>query len=407
MTRVVITGIGCVSALGRGKTQSWAAALSGASRVATTQVSAPDRTLSTEAPVAAVRDEDCVAPASLSDSKTFKLLDRFCKLAIISTQEALAESGVTDAAYDPDDIAIIFGSSTGGLTSLEEGYSRVYGQHSTRLHPMTVPRFMGSSPASAISLAFGITGPAWCVSSACASSAHAIAEAVHYIKSGRAKVAIAGGAEASLTYGHLLAWKNLGALAQDTCRPFSIDRTGMALAEGAATLVLEDYEAARRRGAPIYAEIAGCGASSDAYHITQPKSEGAAKAIRQALRESGLSAGKQLLISTHGTGTPLNDLSEAVALRSALGDDVNNHIAIATKSSHGHLLGATGALEFLLGIVALKEGVAPPVCNFTATDPACQLPLVLGEPRQFRDAALLSNSFAFGGLNSVLVAIPV
>jgi nodulation protein E len=272
---------------------------------------------------------------------------------------------------------------------------------------MTVPRFMGSAPAAAISLSFGITGPAWCLSSACASSAHAIAEAVHYIRAGRAKMVIAGGTEASLTYGHLLAWQSLGALAQDTCRPFSIDRSGMAAGEGAATLILEEYEAASRRGAPIYAEITGCGFSSDAHHITQPKSEGAAKAMQQALKESGLATGKRLLISTHGTGTPLNDLSEAVALRSVFGSGLDDHLAIATKSSHGHLLGGTGALEFLLGLLALKEGLAPPVCNFTRPDPDCMVPLVLGEPRAVRDMALLSNSFAFGGLNSVLVATPL
>jgi nodulation protein E len=204
-----------------------------------------------------------------------------------------------------------------------------------------------------------------------------------------------------------MAWQSLGALARDTCRPFSLDRSGMAVGEGAATLILEDFDAARRRGAPIYAEIAGSGFSSDAYHITQPKSEGAAKAMRQALKESGLAADKRLLISTHGTGTPLNDLSEATALRSVFGDDINNHLAIATKSVHGHLMGATGALEFLLGILALKEGAAPPVCNFTQADPECALPLVLGEPQHIQDMALLSNSFAFGGLNSVLVATPL
>ena len=403
MTRVVVTGVGCISALGRGKAPTWATALSGQSRIIRVQVPGTDPTLFTEAPVAAVAETDCAAPDNLADGRIFKLLDRFSKLAVISTDEALAESGAI-AAYAPDDIAVIFGSSTGGLTSLEDAYYRVYGQRGSRVHPMTVPRFMGSASASAISLAFGITGPAWCLSSACASSAHAIAEAVHYIKAGRAKMVIAGGAEASLTHGHLMAWQSLGALARDTCRPFSLDRSGMAAGEGASTLILEDYDAARRRGAPIYAEITGSGFSSDAYHITQPKPEGAAKAMRQALKESGLAANKRLLISTHGTGTPLNDLSEAMALRSVFGEDVNNHLAIATKSAHGHLMGATGALEFLLGILALKEGVAPPVCNFTQADPECALPLVLGEPQRIQDMALLSNSFAFGGLNSVLVA---
>jgi nodulation protein E len=342
-------------------------------------------------------------PANLVENRTFKSLDRFCKLAIISAAEAITDAGLKSAKYDPDDIAILFGSSTGGLISLEDSYFRVYGQHAARVHPMSIPRFMGSGAASAIAQSFGITGPAWCASSACASSAHAIAEAAWYIRSGRSKAVIAGGAEASLSYGHVLAWHCLGALAKDTCRPFSMGRTGMALAEGAATLVLEDYDAARQRGAQIYGEVLGCGYSSDAYHLTQPKTEGAVRAMAQALKESRLPSDTRLLISTHGTGTPLNDSSEAAALTSILGADLDRHIAIATKSSHGHMIGATGAMELLIGALALKERVAPAVCNYLGPDPACALPLALEEPRQFHDAALLSNSFAFGGLNSALV----
>ena len=407
MTRVVITGVGCVSALGRGNAATWSALKQGRSGVTWSKVEGADPTLFTEAPVGTVREADCTEPAALADPKSFKTLDRFCKLAVISAAEALADSSFSDAGYDPDEVAILFGSSTGGLTSLEESYFRIYGQRAGRVHPMTVPRFMGSGAASAISLTFGFTGPAWCISSACASSSHAIAEAAYLIKAGRAKAVLAGGAEASITYGHTLAWQRLGALAKDTCRPFSINRTGMALAEGAAALVLEEYETAKRRGAPIYGELTGSGASADAYHLTQPKTEGAAKAIRQALKDSRLPSSTRFLISTHGTGTQLNDVSEAAALRAVFADGLDDHVAIATKSSHGHLLGGTAALELAVGLLALKEGLAPQVCNFEGADPACPLPLAVNGPVPVKNVALLSNSFAFGGLNSVLVVAPV
>jgi nodulation protein E len=407
MTRVVITGLGCVSALGRGADATWAALKEGRSGIAWTKVEGADPTLFTEAPIGQVREEDCGEPQGLVDAKGFKTLDRFCRLAVIASAEALADASFSDAGYDPDDVAIIFGSSTGGLTSLEESYFRIYGQRVGRVHPMTVPRFMGSGAASVVSLTFGFSGPAWCISSACASSSHAISEAAYLIKAGRAKAVLTGGTEASITYGHTLAWQRLGALAKDTCRPFSINRTGMALAEGAAALVLEDYDTARKRGATIYGEVTGAGYSSDAYHLTQPKTEGAAKAIRQALKQSGLSGDTRFLISTHGTGTELNDVSEAAALRSVFGDRLDDHVAIATKSSHGHLLGGTGALELAVGLLALKEGLAPQVCNFEGPDPACPLPLAVDGPKPIKDVALLSNSFAFGGLNSVLVVSSV
>ena len=407
MTRVVVTGMGCVSALGRGVAATWTALKEGRSGLAWTKVEGADSSLFVEAPIGQVREEDGFEPQGLADGKSFKTMDRFCRLAVISAAEALADSSLADAKYDPDDVAIIYGSSTGGLTSLEESYFRIYGQRVGRVHPMTVPRFMGSGAASVISLTFGFTGPAWCISSACASSSHAIAEATYLIKAGRAKAVLTGGAEASITYGHTLAWQRLGALAKDACRPFSVNRSGMALAEGAAALVLEDYDAAKKRGAPIYGEITGMGYSSDAYHLTQPKTGGAVKAMQQALKQSGLDSDTRFLISTHGTGTELNDVSEAAALRSVFADNLDQQVAIATKSSHGHLLGGTGALQLAVGILALKAGLAPPVCNFEGPDPACPLPLAVGEPVPLKDTALISNSFAFGGLNSVLVVTPV
>jgi nodulation protein E len=407
MTRVVITGLGFISALGRGAAATWSALAAGHSGITWSRIESADPTLFTQAPVGQVREEDCGEPQGLVDAKSFKTLDRFCRLAVIASAEALADSSFKDAHYDPDDVAIIFGSSTGGLTSLEDSYFRIYGQRAGRVHPMTVPRFMGSGAASVVSLTFGFTGPAWCVSSACASSSHAISEAAYLIKAGRAKAVLAGGAEASVTSGHALAWQRLGALAKDVCRPFSINRTGMALAEGAAALVLEEYEAAKKRGATIYGEMTGMGYSSDAYHLTQPKAEGAAKAIRQALKQSGLPADTRFLISTHGTGTELNDVSEASALRAVFAERMDDQIAIATKSSHGHLLGGTGALELAIGLLAQRQGLAPRVCNFEGPDPACPLPLAVDGPVPIKNMALLSNSFAFGGLNSVLVVSPL
>ena len=256
---------------------------------------------------------------------------------------------------------------------MEESYFRVFRQNSGRIHPLSIPRFMGSGPASAISQSFGITGPALCTSSACASSAHAIAEAAWYIRSGRAKAVIAGGTEASLTYGGVLGWQSLGALARDTCRPFSIGRTGMVPAEGAAALVLENYDQARERGAQIYGEVVGCGYSSDAFHLTQPKTEGAIRAMSPALTESALPSDTRFLISTHGTGTQLNDSSEAAALNTLFAADLDRHLAIATKSSHGHMIGATGAIELLIGLLALKNRTAPPVCNFLGPDPSLRV----------------------------------
>jgi nodulation protein E len=403
MNRVAVTGLGCVSGLGRGVHRTWQALMQRRSGIRVTRITSPPNPYAAEVPLASIDEADCVQPENLVDDRTFKSLDRFCKLAIIAASEAMTDASLPDAKYDPADIAVLLGSSTGGLLSLEQSYSRVYRENAARVHPMTIPRFMGSSPASAITQSFGITGPAWCVSSACSSSAHAISEAAWHIRTGRVKVVIAGGSEASLSFGHIMAWQCLGALAKDTCRPFSIGRTGMALAEGAAVLVLEDYAFARRRGARIYGEVLGCGYSTDAFHLTQPKPEGAVQAMLQALKESDLSADTRLLISTHGTGTLLNDASEAEALRRLFADDVDRHLAIATKSAHGHMIGATGAMEVLIGLLALKERVAPPVCNFLGPDPACRLPLVVGDPMEFRGATLLSNSFAFGGLNSALV----
>ena len=226
---------------------------------------------------------------------------------------------------------------------------------------------------------------------------------MHLIRSGRASVVISGGSDASLTFGSLQGWKALQAMAPDTCRPFSIDRKGMVVGEGAATLILEDEDHARKRGAPIYAEVAGAGSTADARHITQPDVERAVAAIIAAHKDAGVGDDDPILISAHGTGTRLNDKTEASALRIAYSDSLERHLVIATKSAHGHMLGATGAMEFLTSILALRNGLAPPILNYLGPDPECDLPLVLA-PKTMACRAAVSLSFAFGGLNSVLIA---
>jgi nodulation protein E len=271
------------------------------------------------------------------------------------------------------------------------------------VHPMTIPRLMNSAAVSYLSMLFGVQGHCLAVSSACASSAHALGEAMHFIRSGRGPIVIAGGSDASLTFGSLVCWRSLQAMAPDTCRPFSIGRKGMVLGEGAVTLILEDADHARARGAKIYAEAAGTASTADAAHITQPDVKSAAAAIRAAHADADLSLSEPVLISAHGTGTKLNDKTEAAAFRMIYGEDMKQNRVIASKSAHGHLLGATGAMEFLVGILALKHKLAPPILGYLGADEECDLPLVL-EPEPITCNVVVSTSFAFGGLNSVLIA---
>ncbi len=301
------------------------------------------------------------------------------------------------------DTAVIYGSGAGGVTTLEEGYVRLLHGRRGTVHPTAIPRQMLSAPAGELSMRFGIRGPVMALASACASSAHAIGEGLHRIRAGRSKVVVAGGAEACITYGSWAGWQALRAMAPDTCRPFSTERRGMVLGEGAATLVLEDLEHALARGAPLLGEVSGEGATSDAHHITAPSGEGAERAIRLAHADAGVPLDTPVLYSAHGTGTVLNDRTEAAALRAVYGGALDGgSLVIATKSAHGHLIGAGGALEFLVGLLALEHGLAPAVLNAVAPDPECPVP-VAWTPTPIALDTLVSASFAFGGLNSVLI----
>jgi nodulation protein E len=249
---------------------------------------------------------------------------------------------------------------------------------------------------------YGIVGPAWTVSTACSSANHAMGQAFWMIRSGAADAAITGGSEAPLSFGNLKAWEALRVVAEDTCRPFSKTRKGMILGEGAAMLVLETLEAARARGARIYAEVVGCGMSADAHHITQPSAEGPARAMRAALLDAGIAPEEVGYINAHGTGTPANDPIETAAIRTVFGSHANKLLVSSTKSMHGHALGAAGAIEAAATILGLRCGVLPPTVNYETPDPECDLDVIPNVARQALVQCALSNSFAFGGLNAVM-----
>ena len=403
--RVAVTGLGCVSALGQGVPTSWSRLKDGHGGIRKLSQPHPDvDRLIKDGPAAIIDGVDSSAVEAYSGRKVTAQLDPVAAYAVIATHEALTDAGLIG---EPETLAgafIVYGGASGGNATMEDGYVRILLKGQSSVHPLTIPKTMSSAAVSQLSMIFGIKGVAFAISSACASSAHAIAEAAYMIRAGRTKVAVTGGADASLNFGSWYSWLALQAMATDTCRPFSIDRKGMVLGEGAATLVLEDFEHAKARGATIYAEIIGMGGSSDAGHLTAPSPEGAGAAVRAAYAEAGVAADTPALVSAHGTGTPLNDKTETEVMRGVLGGDLGRHRVIATKSAHGHLLGAGGAIEFLYGVMALREGVAPPILGYLGPDPECDLPLVLGQAEAYEPAILVSNSFAFGGLNSVLIA---
>jgi nodulation protein E len=402
--KVVVTGMGCVSGLGADKASTWQALIAGASGIRPILKFAEGQDELSFEGVGALAPAD--AAASLRDhydEKQLSGVDPFSTFAAIATLEALKDAGLWGDKPRLAQAAIVYGSASGGNMAIEAGYRRIFHARLPNVHPMTIPRFMNSAAVSHLSMLFGVRGHSLAISSACASSAHALGEAMHLIRSGRTSIAIAGGSDASLTFGSLHGWKALQAMAPDACRPFSMDRKGLVLGEGAASLILEDEQHALKRGAPIFAELAGSGSTADARHITQPDAESAAAAIGAAHQDANLTDDAPLLISAHGTGTRLNDRTETAALHMAYPKGLERHRVIATKSAHGHMLGASGAMEFLIAILALNAGVAPPILGYLGPDPECDLPLVL-KPEPIACEAAVSASFAFGGLNCVLVA---
>ena len=393
--RVVVTGLGCISAQGHDVASCWAALAAGRSAIGPLTGMPGDLPLRL-AVAAQVRDFD---PAAYFNPQELGLLDRFSLFALLAAREACGDAGL---AAPLGQAAVVLGSGIGGITTLDDGFRRLYVDRVHRVNPLSVPRVMQSAPVSAVSMALGITGACFGVSSACSSANHALIQALWLVRMGVAPLALAGGAEACLSPGVIKGWEALRVLAPDTCRPFSVDRKGLVLGEGAGVLVLEDLDHARARGARIYAELAGGGMSADAGDIVQPASDGAARAMAGALAEAGLAPEAVDYINAHGTGTQANDVTETRAIRAVFGQHAGRLAVSSGKSMHGHALGAAGGLEAVATVKTLAEGLIPPTANFTRPDPACDLDYVPNEPRHQEAGAALSNAFAFGGLNAVL-----
>jgi 3-oxoacyl-[acyl-carrier-protein] synthase II/nodulation protein E len=327
--------------------------------------------------------------------------DRTAQFAVVAARQAVLESLLT-RHHPLGDIAIVLGCGTDGRNS-SEGQTAKFYTTDARVHPMTITRSMASAGASHVSIDQGITGPTFTLSTACASATHAIGMAFHMVRSGMVSAAITGGHDAPLTLGFLRAWDSIRVVSPTSCRPFSADRDGMTLGEGAAMLTLETLASAQARNAPIYAEIVGFGMSADAHHITQPAPEGAATAIRKALADAGLSLESVEYINAHGTGTLVNDTTEAAALHLVFGPRAATIPVTATKSLHGHSIGASGALEAVATILALHHHRLPATAGVITVDPALNLDVVINHPRKASPRIAISNSLAFGGLNAVLV----
>jgi nodulation protein E len=341
-------------------------------------------------------------PAQHFEAAQSDLLDRFAQFALIAARQAVRDAGVVFTPELRQRTAIGTGSSVGGQSSEDAQFFAVYRNNSPRVHPLTIPRIMPNAGASHISMEFGISGPAFTVSTACASSNHAIGQAFWMVRDGVAEIAVTGGSETPFSFGFLKAWEAMRVVAPDTCRPFSRDRRGLILGEGAGILVLEPLERAQARGANIYAEIVGFGMSADAGHITTPSTEGPALAMEMALRDANIRPEQVGYINAHGTGTSSNDPTETRSIRQVFGSHTEKLAVSSTKSMHGHALGAAGALEAVATVLALREGTLPPTANFTAPDPECAMDVIPIQSRQAKVEYAVSNAFAFGGLNAVL-----
>ena len=398
--RIAITGLGAVSALGATAGANWDAAREGRSGIVAHRFEGgPHAPEPVTLPAALAADGFAAALEARFGRKVSGTLDRFALLALCAAYEAVDQAGLVEHPALSQRTAIVLGHGQGGQETLEKSYERFFGLKSQRMHPATVPKIMVSGAVSAVAMQFGIHGPTFATSSACASSAHAIVQGAGLIQTGLADVAIVGGSEAIATPGGMSGWHSIQALAAVTCRPFSKDRDGMVMGDGGATLILEEMEHARSRGAEILGEYLGAGMTSDAFHITQPSLEGTSAAMRQAAANGGLMDAEEVLISAHGTGTPLNDKNEAASIHAVFGDRAKRHPVIATKSAHGHLIGGSAALQAVIALQALKAGLAPPVLNYNEADPECDVDVVVGQVRPIKARHALVNAFAFGGLN--------
>ena len=398
MNRVVITGLGVVSPVGATLEEFWSAVVDGRSGIGQITI-IPTERLNVRI-AAQVGNFD---PLAHFDPRRANHLDRVAQFAVVA-----ARAAVRDAQIEVDEelsrkIACVVGTGVGGQNTQDDQYFRLYAQNSSKLHPLTIPRLMFNAAASHVSMDLHLKGPTYTVATACASGTHAIGQAFHMVRSGQAPLAIAGGTEACITVGTMKGWEALRVLSSDTCRPFSMTRSGLVLGEGSAMMVLEPREHAVKRGARIYAELLGFGMSADAADLTAPDVDGGTRAMEAALHDARTNVDEVDYVNAHGTGTVANDRTETAAIHQVFRSCPERLAVSSSKGVLGHSLGAAGALELAATALAIDRKVIPPTANFEEPDPECDLDVVPNVARQGCIRKAMSNSFAFGGLNAVLV----
>jgi beta-ketoacyl-acyl-carrier-protein synthase II len=404
--RVAVTGLGVLSPIGNQVDELVTQLIAGQSGIR--RLTAP-RCERLRSPIGAPVDFD---GAAYFDAVRLRMLDRVSQLALGAAAQAIADAKVDFRTERPERCGVSVGSSMGGVATTDEAYYNLYSEGSDRVQPLNILAAMSNAPAAWIGIDYGLSGPNLTFSTACSSSAVALGEAARRIQCGEVDVMVAGGTEAPLTFGVLRAWEAMRTLATTdpidpatSCRPFSLNRSGLVIGEGAAFVVLEEWEHALARGASIHAELCGYGLTTDVSHITRPTIEGQASAIRAALRSAAMGAESIDYINAHGTATVQNDAVETAAIKGVFGSRAYSIPVSSTKSMHGHLLGAAGALEFVISVACLTRGIVPPTLHLNAPDIACDLDYVANGARTgMALRAVMSNSFAFGGTNAVLIA---
>jgi len=406
--RVVVTGVGIVSPVGVGTEETWSALLAGKSGVG--PITQFDASTYPTRIAAEVKGFD---PAKFMDKKEVRRNDRFIHFALAAGQMAIEDAGLDMAKEDPELVGCIIGAGLGGLGTIEEEHTTLAAKGVKRIGPFFIPSLIVNLAGGQISLRYGMKGPNFAPVSACATGNHSIGDAMMYIERGMADVMVTGGCEATITplgIGGFCAARALSErndAPEKASRPFDRGRDGFVAGEGAGILVVEEYEHARKRGARIYAELAGYGASADAYHITAPapEGEGGQRAMRMALRDARLAPEQVGYVNAHGTSTPQGDVAECQAILKVFGDHAaSRKLAVSsTKSMTGHLLGGAGGVEAAVSVLALHRGVLPPTINVDDQDPECPLDVVPNVAREVKVEAVMSNSFGFGGTNAVVL----
>jgi len=396
--RVVITGAGTINALGQDVPATLEAMREGRCGIGELEFRDVERL--------AIRIGGQVKgfePETVFNRQQLALYDRFTQFTLLAARQAVAQAGLEFVGDLANTSGVVLGTSGGGLTTQDDNYRSVYEEGKNRVHPFVVPKLMNNAATSHVSMEFNVKGPSFTVSTACASSNHAMGQAFQMIRTGMCTAMITGGSESMLCFGGVKAWEGLRVMSKDACRPFSATRNGMVQGEGAGVFVFEEYEHAKARGAEILGEVLGFAMTSDAADIVMPSKHGAARAISGALRDARVDKERVSYINAHGTGTAANDKTECAAVADVFGTHADNLMISSTKSMHGHLIGGTGAVELLACLMALKDGVVAPTIGYEEPDPECALDVVPNVAREAEVDVVLSNAFAFGGLNAVLV----